>query len=48
MFLKELESNLQSGEFVVLCNFAENYSFILQNMTKGFIGTMHEPPSIHL
>jgi hypothetical protein len=30
MFLKELECNLQSGEFVVLCNFAEN-SFVLQD-----------------
>jgi hypothetical protein len=27
MFLKELKCNLQSGEFVVLCDFGENYSF---------------------
>jgi hypothetical protein len=31
MFPKELKCNLQSGEFVVLCNFTENYSFILQD-----------------
>jgi hypothetical protein len=30
MFLKELKCNLQSGEFVVLYDFAENYSFVLQ------------------
>jgi hypothetical protein len=31
MFLKELKCNLQSGEFVVLCDFTENYSFVLQD-----------------
>jgi hypothetical protein len=31
IFLKELKCNLQSGEFVVLCDFAENYSFVLQD-----------------
>jgi hypothetical protein len=36
MFLKKLKSNLQSGEFVVLCNIAENYSFILQDEAQGF------------
>jgi hypothetical protein len=36
MFLKELKCNLQSGEFVVLCNFAENYSFVLQYEAQGF------------
>jgi hypothetical protein len=36
MFLKELKCNLQSGEFVVLCDFAENYSFILQDEAQGF------------
>jgi hypothetical protein len=51
MFLKELKCNLQSGEFVVLCDFAENYSFILQFCKmkhKHFTGTMHKPTSIHL
>jgi hypothetical protein len=32
MFLKELECNLQSGEIMVLCDIAEKYSFILQDM----------------
>jgi hypothetical protein len=36
MFLKELKCNLQSGEFVVLCSFAENYSFVLQDEVQGF------------
>jgi hypothetical protein len=36
MFLKELKRNLQSGEFVVLCDFAENYSFVLQDEAQGF------------
>jgi hypothetical protein len=31
MFLNELKYNLQSGECIVLCNVAENYSFILQD-----------------
>jgi hypothetical protein len=36
MFLKEPKYNLQSGEFVVLCDFAENYSFVLQDEAQGF------------
>jgi hypothetical protein len=36
MFLKELKCNLRSSEFVVLCNFAENYSFVLQDEAQGF------------
>jgi hypothetical protein len=36
MFLKELKYDLQSGEFVVLCDFAENYSFVLQHGAQGF------------
>jgi hypothetical protein len=36
MFLKELKCNLQSGEFVVLCYFAENYSFVSQDEAQGF------------
>jgi hypothetical protein len=36
MFLKELKCNLQSSEFVVLCDFAENYSFVLQDEAQGF------------
>jgi hypothetical protein len=36
MLLKELKHNLQSGEFVVLCGFAENYSFCLQDEAQEF------------
>jgi hypothetical protein len=36
MFLKELKCNLQSGEFVVLCDFAENYSFVLRDKAQWF------------
>jgi hypothetical protein len=36
MFLKELKCNLQSIEFVVLCDFAENYYFVLQDEAQGF------------
>jgi hypothetical protein len=36
MFLKELKYNLQSGEFVALCDFTDNYSFVLQDGAQGF------------
>jgi hypothetical protein len=36
MLLKELKCNLQSGEFVVLCDFAENYSLVLQDEAQQF------------
>jgi hypothetical protein len=36
MFLKELKCNVQSGKFVVLCDFAKNYSFVLQDEAQGF------------
>jgi hypothetical protein len=36
MFLTELKCNLHSSEFVVLCDFTENYSFVLQNEAQGF------------
>jgi hypothetical protein len=31
MYLKELKSDLQAGVAIVLCDFAENYSFILHD-----------------
>jgi hypothetical protein len=46
MFLKELKCNLQSGEFVVLCDFAENYSFVLQDEAQGFHWN-NAPATIH-
>jgi hypothetical protein len=36
MYLKELKSDVQVGVVTVLCDFAENYSFILQDETQGF------------
>jgi hypothetical protein len=36
VFHKELKCDLQSGEFVVLCDFAKNYSFVLQDGAQGF------------
>jgi hypothetical protein len=36
MFLRELKCNLQSGEPVVLCNSADNYSFTSQDEAQGF------------
>jgi hypothetical protein len=36
MFLKDLKCDLQSAGFVVLCNFAENYSFVFQDGAQGF------------
>jgi hypothetical protein len=36
VFLKEPKNNLQSGEFMVLCNFADNYSSVLQYEIPGF------------
>jgi hypothetical protein len=47
-FLKELKCNLQSGEFVVLCDFAENCSFVLQDETQGFHWNNAQAPSTHL
>jgi hypothetical protein len=36
MFLKELKCDPQTSEFVVLCDFVENYSFVLQDKAQGF------------
>jgi hypothetical protein len=36
MYLKELKSDLQVGVVIVLCDFAENYSFMLQGEAQGF------------
>ena len=35
-FQSELKTCLQSGEFLVVCDFAENYSFILQDSIQGY------------
>jgi hypothetical protein len=36
MFVKELKCTVQSGELEIVCDFAENYSFTLQDDTQGF------------
>jgi hypothetical protein len=36
MYLKKLKSDLQVGAVIVLGDFAENYSFMLQDEAQGF------------
>ena len=36
IFTDELKKNLQEGEFVICCDFAENYAFVIQNSTQSF------------
>lgn len=35
-FLKNLKDSLKIGEFIVLCDFAENYAFVAQNAAQSF------------
>lgn len=35
-FLSHLKENLKENEYLVLCDFAENYSFVLQDAAQGF------------
>lgn len=35
-FLEQLKSELKEGELVVICDFSENYSFVLQDEVQGF------------
>ncbi|CAH0547525.1 unnamed protein product [Brassicogethes aeneus] len=35
-FLKQLKESLGEGEFIVLCDFAENYSFTVQDEVQSF------------
>lgn len=35
-YLKYIKGNLKMGEFIVLCDFAENYGFIAQNAAQAF------------
>jgi hypothetical protein len=34
--LNKLKSTIESGECVVLCNYAKNYSFILHDKAQGY------------
>ena len=36
-FFKQLKENLQFEECVIVLDFAENYSFLVQNATQGFL-----------
>jgi hypothetical protein len=36
MFLKEVKCNIQTGEFVILCDFAENYFLFCKMKLRGF------------
>jgi len=35
-FLNQLKNKLKRGELVLICDFSENYSFLLQNEVQGF------------
>ena len=35
-FLNDLKSQLQQKEFITICDFAENYSFVLQDEVQGY------------
>ncbi|CAD6220764.1 GSCOCG00011584001-RA-CDS [Cotesia congregata] len=35
-FLKQVKESLQDGEFLAVCDFAENYAFIVQDAVPGF------------
>jgi hypothetical protein len=46
--LKATKKNLQEGEYVVICNFSENYAFIVQIRFKHIIGPTIKHPCIRL
>lgn len=35
-FLKEAKNNLKNDEILVLCDFSENYAFVMQDAAPGF------------
>lgn len=35
-YLKELKETLQHGEFITVCDYAENYAFVVQSAAPGF------------
>lgn len=35
-YLKQLKDNILPDEYIVICDFAENYSFVLQDAVQGF------------
>ena len=36
-FFKETKENLKEGQFAVICDFAENYKFVLQDEIQSLI-----------
>ena len=36
LIVNNVKSNLQEGEFLVCCDFADNYAFVIQNSTQSF------------
>ena len=36
LYLRDVKSSLQDGEIVVICDFAQNYAFVVQNSAPGF------------
>ena len=47
-YLKLLKGNLKSGELLILMDFAENYSFIVQDAIQGFHWENSRLSYIHL
>jgi hypothetical protein len=47
IYFKELKCDLQSGESVVLCDFTENYTFVLRDKAQGFLWNKAQA-TIHL
>ena len=37
-FSKNEKESLQPGELIIICDFAENFSFVLQDGAQGFHG----------
>ena len=48
MFLKKTKANLLPGTVVVLGDFVENYSFVIQDAAQGYIRQIHKQQYIHL
>jgi hypothetical protein len=51
-FVNKMKSTIKPGDCVVLCNFAKNYSFILQDKAQGYdsnnaLATVH-PYTIYI
>lgn len=45
-YMKFVKMSLKDKEFLVVCDFAENYAFIVQTLLQDFIGTIIQLLSI--